>query len=462
MRTPSIQAQLLAGTVALLLTVLGAAAWLGFDAGQDEAEELFDARLATSARVLAALLELDPRIHRAAKEEAGDTSPVIVMLPSTLETAVHDAATPLGHHYETKIAFQVRDARGRLVMRSSSAPQAPYGPLEAGFSNQRFDGRGWRVFTLSAGELWFHAADSDEVRNELSGKIARATVAPLMVGIPLLLVLLALLTRYGLAPLAELARQIARREPGLTAPVALARTPPEVTPLVEALNRLLERERRFTADAAHELRTPLAAIRVHAQNAARATSEAQRSASLARMMAAVDRSARLAAQMLAFRSATARPTPLPAQRASMRQVLEDALDEVSPALKARSQKLTINTQPPVDDIVVRGEHEKLVSLARNLLDNAVRYAPEGSSIEVELRARPGAVELSVADDGPGIPPEERSRVFEGYYRIPGTPGEGSGLGLAIVREIATQHGARIDLGEGRAGRGTRVTVTFPS
>lgn len=453
MRTLSIQTQLLAGTIALLLIVLGAAAWLGFDAGQDEAEELFDARLATSARVLATLLSPD--------KIGASAEPVVVMLPAALETAVHDQATPLGHHYETKIAFQVRDAKGRLLMRSSSAPEAPYGPLEAGFSNQRFGGRGWRVFTLHSGELWFHAADSDEVRNELSGKIARATVAPLMVGIPLLLVLLALLTRFGLAPLAELARQIARRQPGLIAPLELTRTPPEVTPLVEALNGLLERERRFTADAAHELRTPLAAIKIHAQNAARASTDAQRNASLARMMAAVERSAHLAAQMLAFRSATAPHAALPAQRASMRQVLEDALDEVSPALKARAQKLTIATEPPVDDIVVRGEHEKLVSLARNLLDNAVRYAPAGSAIEVALRARPGAVELSVADDGPGIPPDERGRVFEGYYRIPGTPGDGSGLGLAIVREIAAQHGARIDIADARAGRGTRVSVTFP-
>ena len=454
MRTLSIQAQLLAGTIALLFIVLGAAAWLGFDAGQDEAEELFDARLATSARVLATLLSPD-------KIGAG-AEPVVVMLPAALETAVHDHATPLGHHYETKIAFQVRDARGRLLMRSSSAPEAPYGPIEPGFSNQRFGGRGWRVFTLHSADLWFHAAESDEVRNELSGKIARATVAPLMVGIPLLLVLLALLTRFGLAPLAELARQIARRQPGLIAPLELARTPREVTPLVEALNGLLERERRFTADAAHELRTPLAAIKIHAQNAARASTDAQRTASLARMMAAVERSAHLAAQMLAFRSATAPHAAPPAQRASMRQVLEDALDEVSPALKARSQKLTIATEPPVDDIVVRGEHEKLVSLARNLLDNAVRYAPAGSAIEVALRARPGAVELSVADDGPGIPPDERGRVFEGYYRIPGTPGDGSGLGLAIVREIASQHGARIDIADGRAGRGTRVKVTFPA
>ena len=456
MRTYSIQALLLAGTVALLLAVLGAAAWLGFDAGQDEAEELFDARLATSARVLAALLEMDRKI------EEGLNQPVIVALPAPLETAVHDVATPLGHHYETKIAFQVRDAKGRLLMRSSSAPEEPYAPLEGGFGTQRFGGRGWRVFTLRSGALWIHAADSDSVRNELSGKIARATVAPLMVGIPLLLLLLGLLTRYGLAPLAELARQIARREPGTLAPIELARTPPELAPLVQALNGLLERERRFTADAAHELRTPLAAVKIHAQNAARATGEAERAASLGRMLAAVERSSRLAAQMLAFRRATAPHGRLAAQRVSLRQVLEDALEEVSPALKERAQKLALATVPPEDDIFVRGEHEKLVSLARNLLDNAIRYAPAGSAIEVRVDARPDSIALSVADDGPGIAPELRSRVFEGYYRIPGTPGEGSGLGLAIVREIAGQHGAQVDIAEARPGRGTRITVTFPA
>jgi two-component system sensor histidine kinase QseC len=384
----------------------------------------------------------------------------VVSVPAVLESAAHDAAMPLGHHYETKIAFQVLDGTGRLIMRSSSAQESPYAPLAAGFSRQRFDARVWRVFTLRSGELWIHAAESDAVRNELSGKLALATVAPLIVGIPLLLLLLGLLTRYGLQPLAELARHLAGRQPGTLAPIELSRSTTEIAPVVEALNRLLERERRFTADAAHELRTPLAAIKIHAQNAARAASDGERAASLGRMLTAVERSARLADQMLAYRRATAAHAPLPAQRVSMRQVLEDALEEASPALRERSQKLSVLTEPPMEDIVLRGDHEKLVSLVRNLLDNAMRYAPAGSGIEVELRARADAVSVSVQDEGQGIPPELRGRVFEGYYRIPGTPGEGSGLGLAIVREIAAQHGARIEITEGRNGRGTRIAVTF--
>ena len=454
MKTRSIRSVLLAGTVTLLVAVLGAAAWLGFDAGQDEAEELFDARLATSARVLALLLSELTALPT--------HSPVVVSIPAVLETAPHDAALPVGHFYETKIAFQVRDAEGRLLMRSSSAPEAPYAPLEAGFSMQRSDARSWRVFTLRSGELWIHAAESDEVRGELSGKLAFASVVPLIVGIPLLLLLLGLLTRYGLQPLAELARQIAGRQPGTLTPIELSRSPSEIAPVLEALNGLLERERRFTADAAHELRTPIAAIKIHAQNAARAASDDERNASLERMLTAVERSARLADQMLAYRRATAVHAPLPAQRISMHQILEDALEEATPVLKERSQKLSVRTDPPLEDIALRGDYEKLVSLVRNLLENAMRYAPAGSGIEVEVSAQPDGVSVSVTDEGPGIPPELRNRVFEGYYRIPGTPGEGSGLGLAIVREIAAQHGARIDIGEGRQGRGTRIAVSFPA
>ncbi|HSJ96999.1 MAG TPA: ATP-binding protein, partial [Myxococcota bacterium] len=400
--------------------MLGAAAWLGFDAGQDEAAELFDARLATSARVLAALVAPHAEAARAG-------APVIVAIPEPLETAEHDAPTSLGHHYETKIAFQVLDGEGRLLMRSAAAPQVPFAPAEAGFSTQRFDAHAWRVFALRAGALWVQAAERDDVRTELSGKLALATVAPLIVGIPVLLLLLGLLTRYGLRPLADLARRIARRSAGTLEPIRLARSTREIAPVVEALNGLLERERRFTADAAHELRTPLAALKVHTQNAVRATSAEERKASLERVQAAVDRSARLAEQMLAYTRATAARTAAPAQPVSMRQVLEDALDDVLPALRARGQKIAVTTEPPVDDIVVRGEYEKLVSLARNLLDNAARYAPAGSSVQVALHQYAGGeVSLSITDEGPGIAPELRDRVFESYYRIPGAPGEGSG------------------------------------
>jgi two-component system sensor histidine kinase QseC len=450
----SIRAVLLGGSIVVLLSVLGAAAWIAFEGAQDEADEVFDARLATSARVLATLFAAHPQPDPAV--------PVVVAFPAPLESARHDEAGPFGHQYETKIAFQVLDAQGRLLMRSASAPDAPFAPLAPGFSTRG----SWRVFTLQSGERWVQAAESDEVRDELSVKLAAAAVTPLVAGIPLLLLLITLLMRYGLAPLGELARRIARREPASLAPIALPRSSAEIEPVLRALNGLLERvqsaiarERRFTADAAHELRTPLAALKVHAQNAARAGSEAERRASLERMMAGLERSVRLVEQMLALSgAAAARAAPAPV---SLNQVVEDALDDVLPKLKERRIKVSVASEPADAELAVRGDRDKLTCLARNLLDNAARYAPAGSAVRVDLCAAPHAVTLAVSDQGPGIAPEQRERVFESYYRIPGSPGDGSGLGLAIVREIAAQHGGSVEIGAAEDARGTRVQVTLP-
>jgi two-component system sensor histidine kinase QseC len=449
-KSASIRGVLLGGTAAILLAVLGAAAWLGFQAGEEETSELFDARLATSARVLAALATAEP--PPAGTGEA----PIVVALPAWIEPQAHDEPSPFGHYYETKIAFQVLDREGRLLMRSASAPEQAFAPFVPGFST-----RGeWRVFALQSGGRWIQAAERDDVRGEMSLKIALAAVTPLIAGIPLLLLLLVLLVRYGLRPLAELAGRIARRQPGTLAPVELSRTPREIAPVVQALNGLLARERRFTADAAHELRTPLAGLKIHAQNAARAASAEERKASLARVLAGVERTVRLAEQMLAYSRATASRAAPAAERVSLRQVVDDALQDALPQLRERALKVALETDPPLADMAVHGDRDKLASLVRNLLDNAGRHAPAGSTLRIELRAGDAGITLAVADAGPGIPPALRERVFESYYRIPGSPGDGSGLGLAIVREIAAQHGATVALAEGDGGRGTRVTVSF--
>ena len=458
MRPRSTRALLLGGSIAVLLAVLGAAAWLGYEGSADEADELFDARLATSARVLAALSATQP--------PSGAGAPLIVSFPAPLEAAPHDEAGPLGHYYETKIAFQLMDSGGRVLMRSASAPETAYAPLKPGFSTQRHAGRDWRVFSLRSGERWVQAAERDDVRGELSGKLALAAVVPVIAGIPLVGLLLALLLGYGLAPLAELARRIERRQPESLAPIELARTTAEIAPVVQALNGLLARvqstiarERRFTADAAHELRTPLAALKIHAQNAARAVSDAERRASLERMLAGLERAIRLVEQMLALSRASAAPVNEPL---SLREAVDDALDDALPVLKARGLKLTVAADPPVGDFMVRGDRDKLACMVRNLVDNAARYSPSGSSVRVELANVAGATRLAVCDEGAGIPPALRERVFESYYRIPGAAGQGSGLGLAIVREIASQHGASVEIGAGDGGRGTRVSVLFRS
>jgi len=433
---------------------------MSFDAIEEEARELFDARLATSARVLEALLARQV-------EKATVATPIVIALPGPLESESHDTPGPLGHYYETKIAFQVLDGTGRLLVRSAAAPEAPFAPLAAGFSTQPIAQWQWRVFSLLSGGVWIQVAERDDVRLELSQKLALATVAPLVASIPLLLLLLSLLFRYGLAPLSSLARQIAAREPGSVAPLELARAPAEIAPLLGALNGLLqrvrdalERERRFTADAAHELRTPLAALKVHAQNAARAASAAEREASLQRMQQGLERTVHLAGQMLTYSRAAAPGDASRLERVPLRPLVAEAVDIIQPLAQERQVALHVACEAAAEGIAVHGERQKLLSLVTNLLDNAVRYGPAGGRVEVALRRNGAEASLAVVDEGPGIPTELRQRVFESYYRIPGSGGAGSGLGLAIVKEIALAHGASVQLGDGPGARGTCVLVRF--
>jgi two-component system sensor histidine kinase QseC len=460
-RATSIRALLLAGTGIVLLGVLGPAAWLSYSGSEEEAQELFDARLATSARVLEALVARQV-------ERATITSPIVMALPAPLEGDGHDQPTPLGHYYETKIAFQVRDASGRLLVRSASAHEEPFAPLEPGFSTRPIAQWSWRVFSLRSDGVWVQVAERDDVRDEMSRKIAFAAAAPLLAGIPLLLILVSLLIRYGLGPLSGLVRQVAARQPGSVAPIELARTPAEIAPLVEALNgllervrRALERERRFTADAAHELRTPLAALKVHAQNAVRAGSASERDASLQRMLLGLERSVHLAEQMLAYSRAAALGEGARAEQVALRPLLAQAIDVVQPLADERRAAVHLAEDRDAEPIMVRGERQKLLSLATNLIDNAVRYSPQGGRVEVTLSRNGEGASLAVADEGPGIPAGLRERVFESYYRIPGSGGTGSGLGLAIVKETAQAHGARVEVQDGPGGRGTRVVVRFP-
>lgn len=458
-RARSIRTVLLAGTIVALIGVLGAAAWLSFEGSAEEAQELFDARLATSARVLEAFLARQV-------ERATISAPIVITLPGQIEAAGHDEPGPLGHYYETKIAFQVWDSDGSLLVRSASAPTTRFAPLAAGFSDQRFERDPWRVFTLRSGQVWIQVAERDDVRSELSEKLAFAAIVPLIVGTVLLLVLLSLLIRYGLAPLANLAQQIEARQPDAVTPIELPRAPAEIAPVLDALNGLLrrvrgalERERRFTADAAHELRTPLAALKVHAQNVARAATPAERQASLERMLTGLDRTVRLTEQMLAYSRAAA-TGELAHTNVPLRTLVSEAVEQLQPRIRERALRIDIASEPANEVGEVRGDRQKLASLVGNLLDNAVRYAPEASAIEVALRRNGREISLAVTDQGPGIAPELRERVFESYYRIPGSAGSGSGLGLAIVNEVALAHGARVEIGAGNGGKGTRVSVRF--
>lgn len=459
---PSIRNRLLVGILVSLVLILGSAAWWSYSVTKHESEELFSARLATSARVLEAFVAQQV-------ERATLARPLVIALPKELEHAAGDAGTPLGHPYETKIAFQIWHSDGALLVRSTSAPERPFSPNEGGFSTQQVDGVPYNVFVLKSGQTWIQVAEKDEVRDELLHDLGVAVMIPLVVGAVLLLVLANVLVVYGLAPLRQLAAGIGQRAPDALQPLDVQAIPAEVAPVVQALNDLLARvrealahERRFTDAAAHELRTPLAALKIHADNLARATTEDQRSRSMSRLRQGLERASKLAEQMLAYsrtHDATDREQIVPVRLADL---VRESIAQLEPLREQRAQSVALDVPAGVEDASVEGEPVKLRRLVMNLLDNASRYAPEGSTIEVVVqRTLGGGVALEVANEGTPIPATLRSRVFEPYYRIPGSASEGSGLGLAIVDEIAGQHGARVTLSSARAQTGTRITVQFP-
>ena len=483
----SIRLLLLAGSAIILLGVLGLTTWLSMEAGRDEAGELFDARLATSARVLDSLMARQI-------EHATINAPLVMSLPAPIREEArkhgsaeqadaeaplawrmqdwlfghHDVETPLGHEYETHIAYQIWSdpasaGEGALLARSSSAPTVPFAPLRAGCSDHALEAGIWRVFVLQSGDVWIQVAERADAREELSAKLGWASGAPLLVGLVIVLLLTGLLIGYGLAPLSELAERISARRPQDDQPLSLSRVPAEILPVLRALNGLfervrntLERERRFIDSAAHELRTPLAALRIHAQNARRADDAGQRDKSLDHLLEGVARTVHLTEQMLAHGRAgrMAGETVV-----SLRDVVRDAVMQRRPGIEASGHLLELVACD--DDCSLIADATGLSSVVGNLIDNAQRYAPEGTAIRVTLARRGGDATLSVTDAGPGIPAALRERVFEPFYRIPGSAGSGTGLGLAIVREVLERLGGRIALQDGPAGTGTCVELSIP-
>jgi two-component system OmpR family sensor kinase len=272
----------------------------------------------------------------------------------------------------------------------------------------------------------------------------------------------------ALQPLQRLAKAVKARRVNALEPLSDERLPEEVGPLVSALNDLLgrltaalDRERAFMADAAHELRTPLTALHLQLGTLARAGTEAERGEAMGKLSEGVQRAIRLVEQMLAL--ARQEPRAEPARtRFALDELAREVVAELVPLADARQIDLGISE---AQSVLVRGEREAVATLIRNLVDNSVRYTPAGGRVDVSVErsaATPSQAVIKVMDNGPGIAPEERARVFDRFYRRPGTRSPGSGLGLAIVRAIAAAHGAAVELGESAAGRGLAVTVSFPA
>lgn len=357
---------------------------------------------------------------------------------------------------------QIWDADGELVFTSDPDIQLP--PQPEGLHVLHHGGSEWHIYTLREGGLTIQVANTTANREAMFARIVPWLILPMGLLITLLAGGIWLAVSRSLAPLSALREEIVHREPARLQPISSHGLPEELQPLARALNALLARldealrlQRRFIADAAHELRTPLTAVRLQAQVVQQARTPAEREAALTQLLAGVDRAGHLVQQLLDM----ARLTPEVGHRAPVPVALDDLARAVvidfSSQAEATGIDLGLGACKPLR---VLGQPDALRVLLDNLVDNALRYTPAGGRVDVEVGEAEGWARLTVADNGPGIPPHARERVFDRFYRLAGTEAPGSGLGLAIVREIVRQHGGRVRLLD-TAGGGLTVQVDLP-
>lgn len=359
-------------------------------------------------------------------------------------------------------AIQIWDENGNKRYQS---PVAHFPPKQTapGFSTVELADGEWRVYALTAHGRTIQVAQNMEVRLDRATRFALKTLSPTIPTSILLLLATWGVVSTALAPLKRIGQDLTNRDAGSLAPVSERGVPKEVAGLTSELNSLLKRlshalesQQRFVADAAHELRSPLTALRLQVQTLMRAKDEATRLQGAQRLLGGIDRASRLVEQLLNL----ARQDP-PLQTAAVRRVDIPACLELAAGDAARFALLkNIEIQyEGVRDMEVVGDAEGWQIMLRNLLDNAVRYTPENGTVRVTLQAEGSNGVVTIEDSGPGIGEQDRQRVFDRFYRVPGSPPGGSGLGLAIVKAIADRHGASVTMERAALG-GLLVRIRF--
>ena len=439
-------ASLHARLVALLLSVAGGAwiavAFATYLDARVHTGELLDSQLVEYAEVLGAIAH-----HEALEIAPGATA--------------HDPGFKQGS------AYQVYSLAGELLLRSHDAPNAPLA-ASPGFSDVSAAGADWRAYRRvdPANDFVIIVAHRIAEREALVRDLALRLVVPVFVALPLLALAIWLAVSRGLRPLQRLASEVHERGASRLDPLREAAAPVEVAPLVTEMNDLfgrLERsfqaERRLTGDAAHQLRTPLAALRAHAEVALTSHSEDRRRRSLQQVVEGVERATRSVEQMLLLARIDADRALEHMEPVELEPLCEEAVLQARAA--ARDPNAQIEVRVP-EGLAIPGDRAMMLGLVRNLVDNALRFASPGGRVRVSVQLESAEAVLAVEDSGPGVPQESRDRIFDRFHRGDDPRGEGSGLGLSIVRRIAELHGGRATATSSPALGGLRVEVRLPA
>jgi two-component system OmpR family sensor kinase len=362
--------------------------------------------------------------------------------------------------------IQVSIKGGQTIFLSTPTMELPK-DAAPGFSTYEDKDVVYEMFTLASGKQLIQVAQDREARRNVARTMAIRTGTPVLVMVPFLIFLVWWVVSASLSPVERVRKQVASRDANELNPIDEKGLPVEIFPLVYELNLLFQRVRNafdaqqnFIADAAHELRSPLSALKLQVEGLRRSTDESTREVAVNRLAQGIERAARLVEQLLILARQQAAPnTPGTHVPVPLGPLVKSLVAHLWESANARQIDMGVTEAA---DGVVSGHHDALNILIRNLLDNAIKYTPVGGTVNVAVRSLKGNIHLIVEDSGPGIPEDVRDRVFDRFFRVAGTQGEGSGLGLSIVRTIADMHAAQLTITQSQALGGIQVEIVFPA
>ena len=455
--TASLRRFLLLSLSSALVIVIGIAAAISYISSRHEAEELLDGQMAQYAELLYTDLS---KMHKSNSLPADQIFDI--------EPADENDESRRNERYANQFLFQYWDGQ-KLIARSNYAPLKALHNNDPGFHRTQYLHRDWRIFVLQgSGQQWLILAEREQIRQDIAQQLITAAILPLIFGLPILLILVWLVVGYCIRRLHVITQDLQSRKADDLHPINIQHTPRELHSLLAALNHLFARlsaimdmEKRFTADAAHELRTPISAMKLHIQNALADTPRNSPGIkSLQQAHAAANRMTHIVQQLLSLNRGLIQgpsSTLVPVDIAALARAVTDEHQKYA---AEHQQTLRIHAEPTH----VQGHADMLQMLLRNLIDNALRYTPDGGTVNIDVRPHAQGACLCVSDSGPGIPATEHERVFERFYRLDGdghqSGQEGCGLGLSIVKRVADYHGATLTLDEDPELRGLRVCVLF--
>lgn len=365
------------------------------------------------------------------------------------------------------LLFQIWSPNHTLVIDSPSSFAKSFRDSPPGFSNMQINGNDWRVYSEIDAETnnKIVVAELQEIRNQLADDITENNAYILLVTYPIFGILIWIIVGIALRSITRVSNEISNRALTFLEPVNLTNIPVEIKPLVDELNQLFvrlklafDRNKRFAGDAAHELRTPLAALKTQAQVALKSENTTERSNALLKVIQGVDRSTHIVAQLLTLSRLNQEDALNDIKWVDLHKLAAEIIAYLVPV--ALEKQIEIELAPEPVDSIILGNDIALGILIRNIVDNAIRYTPQNGEVKIQIITHPHHVILRVTDSGPGVPVELRERIFERFYRILGTTAPGSGLGLAIVSQIAELHHAHISLNTPSSGIGLQFDVAF--